>query len=330
MTWKRVVLKAGSRLMGRPYHPPSGVLFPCGHIVSDVNPPHIKHLFSIPSIAKFKSDLDFLCRHYRPLQLSELERIRGLQDTKAPASCFLLSFDDGLREAYDVIAPILRSKGIPAIFFLNSATIDNKRLMWRHKVSLLIERSQQAPGRIPPQLTARSTEELITKLKALRFGDECILNDIARFFELDFDEYLRFVKPYLTTTQVLELARDGFEFGSHSESHPYFNEITVEDQKKQISGSVQFIRSLGVPCRYFAFPFHDNGVPASVFNHMTDLGLVVSFGTSEARLDTIPFSFQRFSLEGSNVDLSIQDLLKQLSVKSAVRHLSGTEILVRD
>jgi peptidoglycan/xylan/chitin deacetylase (PgdA/CDA1 family) len=330
MTWKRAVLKAGSRLMVRPYRPPSGVLFPCGHIVSDVNPPHVRHLFSPPSVAKFKSDLDFLCQHYRPLQPSELERIRGLNDSKAAACCFLLSFDDGLREAYDVIAPILRSKGIPAIFFLNSATIDNKRLMWRHKVSLLIERSQQTPGRIPSQLTARSTEELTTKLKALRFGDECILDDIARFFELDFDEYLQHARPYLTTAQVLELARDGFEFGSHSESHPYFNEISVEDQKKQISGSVQFIRSLGVPCRCFAFPFHDNGVPGSVFNYMTDLGLVVSFGTSEARLDTIPFSFQRFSLEGSNADLTMQYLLKQLSIKSFVRRLSGTEIIVRD
>jgi peptidoglycan/xylan/chitin deacetylase (PgdA/CDA1 family) len=329
MTWKRVVLKAGSRLMVKPYHPPSGVLFPCGHAVSDVNPPHVRHLFSVPSIAKFKSDIDFLCQHYRPLQFSELDGIRRLHDSKVPASCFLLSFDDGLREAYDVIAPILRNKGIPAIFFLNSATIDNKRLMWRHKVSLLVERSQQTPGRIPPQLTARSTEEVTTKLKALRFGDEWILDDIAKFFEIDFDEYLRCAKPYLTTTQILELARDGFEFGSHSESHPYFNEISVEDQKKQISESVQFIRALGIPCRYFAFPFHDNGVPVSIFNHMTDLGLVLSFGTSEGRLDTVPFSFQRFALDGDNGESSMPDLLKQLSAKSFVRHLSGTEIIGR-
>lgn len=103
--------------MVEPYHPPCGALFPCGHIVSDVNPPHVRHLFSAPNIAKFKTDLDFLCQRYRPLQLSELDRIRGLHDNKVPACCFLLSFDDGLREAYDVIAPILRNKGIPAIFF---------------------------------------------------------------------------------------------------------------------------------------------------------------------------------------------------------------------
>jgi peptidoglycan/xylan/chitin deacetylase (PgdA/CDA1 family) len=329
MTWKRAVLNACSRLPLQAYCPPAGVLFPYAHIVSDVIPLHVKHLYSIPSIAKFKSDLDFLCRHFRPLQLSELERIRGLRDSKASARYFLLSFDDGMREVYDVIAPILRNKGVPAIFFLNSATIDNRQLMWRHKVSLLIERSQQAPGRIPPQLNVRSSEGLTAKLKALRFVDECILDDIAMFFELDFDEYLQGARPYLTTTQILELACAGFEFGSHSESHPYFNEMTVEDQKEQVSGSVRSIRALGLPCRYFAFPFHDNGVPISVFKHMADLGLILSFGTSEARLDSVPFSFQRFSLDGGNADSSIQDLLKQLSTKSAVRHLFRTDVIRR-
>jgi peptidoglycan/xylan/chitin deacetylase (PgdA/CDA1 family) len=330
MTWKYTVLKAGSRLMLRPYCPSSGVLFPYAHIVSDVIPLHVSHLYSVTSIAKFTSDLDFLCRHYRPLQLSELERIQGFRNSKGPARYFLLSFDDGMREAYDVIAPILRNKGVPAIFFLNSATIDNRQLMWRHKVSLLIERSRQAPGRIPPQLRVRSTERLIARLKGLRFVDQCILDDIAKFFELDFDEYLRSVRPYLTTVQILELARAGFEFGAHSENHPYFNEITVEDQKMQVSESVRSIRALGVPCRYFAFPFHDKGVSTSVFKHMTDLGLILSFGTSEARLDSVPFSFQRFSLEVGDGDSSIENLLMQLSMKSAVRRLCRTHVIHRN
>ena len=329
MTWKRTVLKACSRLMLRPYRLPAGVLFPYAHIVSDVIPLHVRHLYSIPSIAKFKSDIDFLCQHYRPLQLSDLDRIRELGNSKVPARYFLLSFDDGMREVYDVIAPILRNKGVPAIFFLNSATIDNRQLMWRHKVSLVIERSKQAPERIPPQLSVRSSEGLTARLKALRSADECILDDIARFYELDFDEYLRRVRPYLTTAQILELAGAGFEFGSHSENHPYFNEMTVEDQKRQVSGSVLSIRALGVSCRYFAFPFHDNGVPTSVFKHMADLGIILSFGTSEGRSDSVPFSFQRFALDGGNADSSIQDLLKQLSTKSAVRHLCGTDVIRR-
>jgi peptidoglycan/xylan/chitin deacetylase (PgdA/CDA1 family) len=257
-----------------------------------------------------------------------LERIEQLRD-KRPVRSFVLSFDDGMREVYDVIAPILREKGVPAVFFLNALTIDNVQLMWRHKISLLIERSQEQPGRIPPGLNLRPGESLCAKLKALRFGDERTLDNVARFFELDFHEYLSSARPYLTARQVLELARAGFEIGAHSASHPYFHEMAVEDQKDQISRSVQFIRALGLSCRCFAFPFHDNGVPASVFAYMRDLDLALSFGTSEARVDSIAFSFQRFALDAANSDSSLEDILKRLSTKSLMRRLSRTEVISR-
>lgn len=322
------MLKVCGTLMRQSYCPPAGVLFPCGHIISDVVPIHVKHLYSIPSISKFKSDLDFLCRQYRPLELSELERITEFHDRRVPARQFLLSFDDGMREVYDVVAPILRSKGVPAIFFLNTAMIDNRRLMWRHKISLLIERAR-ATRRIPTQLKAHSVKDLVSRLKAATFDGEGILDEVARFYELDFDEYLQRLKPYLTTSQILDLARQGFEFGAHGASHGCLGEMAVQDQREQVTESVQWIRALGIPCRFFAYPFHDNGVPTSVFQHIADLGLILSFGTSEARLDSIPFSFQRFSLDGGNANSSVQDVLRQLSVKSAFRRLSRTDVIHR-
>lgn len=328
MLWKRTVSDL-YRLMPGCYQPPGSVLFPYAHIVGDTVPLHVKHLYEIPRIAKFKSDIDLLCRRYRALQLSELERIGRFRD-RGSARSFLLSFDDGMREVYDIIAPILREKGIPALFFLNASTIDNRQLMWRHKISLLVERSQQQPGRVPPALNVRPGKSVCAKLKALRFADEHILDDVARFFEIDFDEYLLSARPYLTTGQVLKLACEGFEFGAHSANHPYFNELPVEDQKDQISRSVQFIRALGLPCRCFAFPFRDDGVPASVFRYMTGLDVVLSFGTSEARVDSIGFSFQRFALDAGNSSSSLQVILKQLSAKSLVRRLCGTEVIRRN
>lgn len=328
MPRKPLVLRLFSRLLPSLYEPPAGVLFPYAHIISDTTPLHVRHLYEVPKIGKFKSDIDFLCRRYRALQLSELERIDRLRN-KQSAHSFVLSFDDGMREVYDIIAPILRSKGIPAVFFINSDTIDNKHLMWRHKVSLLVEFSQKQPGRIPPQLSIRSSESLRGKIKASRFADEHLLDDLARFFEIDFDEYLLSAKPYLTSPQILELARDGFEFGAHSMSHPYFNELAVGDQKNQISRSVQFIRALGLPCRYFAFPFHDNGVATSVFRYMKDLDLLLSFGTSEALLDPIAFSFQRFALDAENSKSNLEGLLRRLAAKSFLRRMSGTELISR-
>lgn len=330
MGWTRTVLTACGTLAPDSYRPPAAVLFPYAHIVGDSAPAHVKHLLRIQAVAKFRSDVDFLCRRYQSLPLSDLERVPRSPHGNGPPRYFALSFDDGMREVHDVIAPILREKGVPATFFLNSATIDNKQLMWRHKISLIVERARQRPRTMPPQLAGRPGDTLDARLKTLRFAEQHLLDDIAGFFELDFDEYLRTRKPYLTSEQVQALAREGFEFGSHSDSHPYFNEIPLTEQREQISRSVGFIRGLGVPCRYFAFPFNDRGVPAAVFRHMQELDVVYSFGTSEAREDSVPFSFQRFALDAQNADSSVEDVLKQLSAKSLALRLSGNALIRRN
>ena len=331
MTIKRTVLQAASAWMPDLYRPPGNVLLPFAHVVTQKAPPHVKHLYEVPTIAKFKFDLDCLCRHSRPLQIAELGQLPQLRDQVAPVRTFILSFDDGMREVHDIVAPILREKGIPALFFLNSATIDNKQLMWRHKISLLIDRSSEQPGRIPPQLMLHPGESVRAKLNSLRSADECIIDDVARFFEIDFDDYLRRARPYLTTSEILDLSREGFEFGAHSDSHPYFCEMPLEEQKKQISRSVDFIRALSLSCRFFAFPFHDNGVPASIFRYMTELGLIASFGTSESRVDSVAFSFQRFSIDARGAaSPGLPQILKELSAKSLARRLSRTEVIRRN
>ena len=48
----------------------------------------------------------------------------------------LLTFDDGLSECYQVVAPILKEKGIPATFFLCSAFVDNHELAYRFQEEL--------------------------------------------------------------------------------------------------------------------------------------------------------------------------------------------------
>jgi len=326
MNLTRFALRACRSIAPNLYHPPANVLLPYAHLVTDVVPAHIKHLYTAPSIAKFKADIAFLCSNFQPLAIGDMEELLSQRQARSSPWRFILSFDDGLREVYDVIAPILIAEGIPAIFFVNSATIDNRQLMWRHKVSLLIDRIQRQPQRIPPEIQLRSGETLAEALRAIRCSADCALDDLARFLEIDFDEYVAREKPYLTSSQMLELAQAGFSFGAHSHSHPNFGELPLEGQRDEIDRSVSFIRSLGLPCAYFAFPFNDIAVPLAVFEHLAQQRLVLSFGTSEARVDSVAFSFQRFALDAR---YGVLETLKELSVKSLARRLSGTEIILR-
>ena len=329
ITWKRALLRVGRKVVPDFYHPPAGVLFPSGHIISDCPPPHVRHLYSVPTIAQFKDSVDFLCQRFRPLQLSELPELPGRRNNNGIPRSFILSFDDGMREISDVVAPILREKGLRAIFFIDTSTTDNKRLMWRHKISLVIDRFKASPGPIPPQIRSLPGNTFSAKLKALHFTEESTLDEIASLYGVDFDAYLTTHRPYLTTEQILALSREGFEIGAHSHGHPVFAKLTPEEQKEQISASVDAVRALGLPCRYFAFPFEDHGVSLSIFKHMADLGLILSFGTNGAHVDSVPFSFQRFGIDEANSDLTMRDLLRQLSAKSLVLRLSGTEVIRR-
>lgn len=328
-TLRRSILRTCGHWIGNVYRPPAGLLLPSGHIIGDAAPDHVKYLFRVPGLAKFKDDIEFLARHYTPLPLSELERIGQAACERQSPKHFLLSFDDGMREAYDTIAPFLSAKGIPAIFFLNSETIDNTKLMWRHKVSLLIAASQRHHENDPLELKLLRGKSVHAKLLSLRFCDGHILDDLAVSLDVDFDDYLHNKRPYLTTEQIMRLARQGFEFGAHSARHPHFSELPLQSQEEEISESVHFIRALGLPCRYFAFPFDDNDVSISVFEYMRDLGIALSFGSSDTRRDSVAFSLQRFALDAENSDSTLPELLDLLSAKSLALRLSRTEVIQR-
>lgn len=110
-------------------------VLPFYHVVSDEPLPHIQHLYPVRTVPQFTSDMEFLARKYRFLSLIEVfehVRNRGF----LPENTAFLSFDDGLRQCAEIIAPILVRMGIPATFFINSDFIDNQALMFRYAYSL--------------------------------------------------------------------------------------------------------------------------------------------------------------------------------------------------
>ena len=98
----------------------------------------MQHLYKARSIERFKEDLDFLLKHYKSISLQELITLN--KSGKAiTENCFHITFDDGLKEFYTVVAPILKERGVHATVFLNSNFIDNKELFFRFKASIIFE-----------------------------------------------------------------------------------------------------------------------------------------------------------------------------------------------
>jgi peptidoglycan/xylan/chitin deacetylase (PgdA/CDA1 family) len=281
------------------------LIIPYYQLISDDHSPHTKHLYEHKNIKQFKDDLAFLLKNYSPVSL--LDIMDFIKTGRSlPYKAFLLTFDDGLRECHDMIAPILHKKGIPSTFFINTAFIDNRRLCHQHKASIIVENLQ-----INESLSLKKkVEETLLKNKlgfndiksailSITYQQKNLLNEIASLINLDFNDYLLRYKPYLTSDQIKILIKDGFTIGAHSIDHPLYSLLLLEEQLYQTIESVKLIKDkFCLDYGAFAFPHSDNGVSKIFFEELSSSGLVnVSFGTGGILSDSIPNNFQRFSLE---------------------------------
>lgn len=251
---------------------------PFYHAVSDDTPLHLKHLYQPRSIELFKADLAYFLKYYEPIELKELIRLKK-ENEPLKKNYFHLTFDDGLRNFYDVAAPILKEKGIPATVFLNSDFIDNKALFYRFKASILIEKM------------------LANGLLDISYAEERILDELAEENNIDFVDYLKNERPYLTIQQIEQLIQQGFTFGAHSKNHPLYHQITFEEQIAQTKESIKVVTTqFNLNYQVFSFPFTDDSVSNQFFTAIKN-DVDLTFGSAGLKDDVIKNHLQRIPME---------------------------------
>jgi peptidoglycan/xylan/chitin deacetylase (PgdA/CDA1 family) len=274
-------------------------------MINDEEVLHTKNLYKHKNVRQFKDDLDYLLKEFKPIRLRNLLK-RIDNGFLIPANRFLLTFDDGFREMYDIVAPILLEKGIEAIFFLNSDFIDNKTLCHQHKASILVENIKRKTSRN----IERKVMDLLAEKKiycnnievgilAIKYDQRDVIDQIGQVMDVNFDEYLLKNIPYLTSSQVREMIKKGFAIGAHSIDHPLYSSLSLEQQLYQTEESVKFIRDkFDLDYSIFAFPHNDNMVSKEFFKNLYGRGLVhVSFGTNGMIEDECYRNIQRVSFE---------------------------------
>ncbi len=286
------------------------IIFPFYHNVSDEDVMHIKHLYPSKNSNSFINDLDFLLKYYKPLSIDDF-----LEKKYDPTqNYFVLSFDDGLRKMFDVVRPILNKKGIPAVFFLNSAFVDNIDLFYRYKVSIIIDHLQDENIRNIVNKTLQSDSSDIKKiteqLLSLTYADQNIINKIGRETQIDFERYLKEVAPYMTAAEIKQMIAEGYKFGGHGHDHPLYQNITTEEQFDQTKKSIFFVEdNFPGQKKYFAFPFTAEGVDNKTIGRIkTELKIDLLFGTGGLRDPYTSAVIERIPME--NGTLNAEQIIK--------------------
>jgi peptidoglycan/xylan/chitin deacetylase (PgdA/CDA1 family) len=158
----------------------------------------------------------------RSCEVVPLAALRERLHVGGPRPPVALTFDDDLASHVEVAAPLLRTLGLPATFFLTGASLNGPNPFWWQDLHVLATRHRgEWPATIArlaqewPWLgEAQRVDEIADTIEELPLED---LNRIAgRLREMAADMP---VDKGLLAGEVAGLARQGFEIGFHTRSH---------------------------------------------------------------------------------------------------------------
>ncbi len=182
---------------------------------------------------------------------------------------FALSFDDGYRDSFELIAPVLEELGVRGTFFVTTGFVESRRMMWFDRAALLfdevddgtrrdivhdvcgpeIARHWPAPGARGASWTSLLKQRPPRQRDAVLTWLEWILGGSPR---------LEGFEP-MTFAEVATLHRRGHEIGSHSVSHPVLTDLDDASLQREVDGAHGVLRAhLGTPVAGFCYPNGDH------------------------------------------------------------------------
>lgn len=271
------------------------------HLVSDEKVDHIINLYDYKNSSQFEQDLLMLKKNY------SISKQQDLIANTQKENTYMLSFDDGLSQTYNVIFPILQKNNIKAVFFINPNFIDNEEMFYKHKISLIVHavNSYNNYSEIIIDLSTilgiaqSNSKKIITVIKSLKKSEISKINLLLDFFKIDTAEYLKKNNPYLTKSQIQEMIDAGHYFGGHTMTHPNLLNLPLEEQKEEILNSINWVKSnFNVEYSFFSFPFTDKNISKKLISDLIAIdNNIVLFGNSGIKKNNGDHIIQRFSVE---------------------------------
>lgn len=181
---------------------------------------------------------------------------------KTKENLLFITFDDGLKEQFDLALPILDELQIPAVFFANSLNAQEKKVTVVHKIHLL--RSVLSPAILMDKIIQvhpirLSNSEQLRARDIYRFDEsqsaelKFLLNFkipydqqqliVNRIFIDFFDETEVFSNLYMDEQQLTCLATNGY-LGSHTHTHLPLGLLSENEMLFELNHSKSYFEKL--------------------------------------------------------------------------------------
>ena len=276
-------------------------------------------------IATFERQLDIL-----------QERFHILPAEAAPnaGDGIVLSFDDGMLNNHEIIAPILERRGLTAIFAVVAGTAAGAMPhLWRDHLYLMLLARPGVPIVLPDDgfqkavtASAANAAPLVDRLhrwvQLERIADVGpILEEIFARNRVPFERIdwrpLRF-RP-MDAQQVKSLRAAGHVIASHTWSHPVLTKIDASAVRSELGRSRETLGGiLGEPVKWLVYPY---GTPVAVSADVARIARDTGYDLAWMNVDTgssDPMLLPRFSMPKSPSEAEMSATISGL--RSAWRH----------
>jgi len=274
----------------------------------------------------FKRQLEYLKNFYAFITMAEL--IAFLEDDfELPENAVLLTFDDGYRDHFSYVYPVLKNMDIQGSFFVPVRPVLESKVLDVNKIHFLLASTdtRKLIASIKDILTGLKNEPAVLGFeeyydelaKPNRF-DPAEVIFIKRLLQHKLPDPYRsevtdhlFKKNFHTTEGILAeelylsmdqcrcMLKNGMHIGAHTYDHYWLNRISEEEQRSQFTRNIEFLSELtsGQNERTMAYPF--GGYNTTTLKLMKEFNFRAGFTTM---VDTIDHNDQFSAFELPRLD----------------------------
>jgi len=270
-------------------------------------------------IDEFKKQLAYVTQNYKVISMEEYMSYLNGEGT-IPNNAAVLSFDDGLKDHYTNVFPLLQDHKVPGCFFPITCAVNDFKVPAVQKVHFLLAKAgtqeiadayntalkEKFPERYDqyyvsdrniPENKKRWGDRLTRNLKYLigildNQTKNTILDEIfGRFFD---DEKSFCQKLYMNWEEMKEMRDAGMNFGGHTHTHPMLAALSSDKQQSEITHSKNILENnLKMPINMFSYPY--GSFNNETINLLKKAGyraaLTTQKGSNEGKID--PYHIKR-------------------------------------
>jgi peptidoglycan/xylan/chitin deacetylase (PgdA/CDA1 family) len=283
------------------------------HNISATDSPFTRGMNVSITPTRFESALRFLTTHYTPVRLQDV--LTDSDGQGLPPRAVLVTFDDAYASVVELAAPLCRKFGVPAVFFVNAAFLDNKRLGPDNLVCYVANMNgmetinaaaRSVRGAESPEL--RSLSDVCTGFfPTLALAErDAFLECLRHSGGVSESGLAKEAGLYLTTGQLRSLATFNFEIGNHTHTHVHCRSLSREDFRQEVDRNKEELEALsGRKVRSFSQPYGSSkDLTPELACHLRQSGHVAAFLSESA---TNPRGADPFHLDRVNSRVDSDD-----------------------